>query len=172
MKLLLGFLTITLVYWLCMGSFSIVVLRVLGTNGANHFIQSCSENWNIRYSMTFRQYYSLILGAGYLGFLFFGFLIMWVSAKTKSSVFAVLVPPLLLLLPMFLHEIYNYLMRKAIGLLPHWLVDITQALRYQYLYKVGRHITCLVPIILLLYSCLTAALIFLCYREYRHKQIV
>lgn len=171
MKLLLGFLTITLVYWLCMGSFSIVVLRVLGTNGANHFIQSCSENWNIRYSMTFRQYYCLILGAGYLGFLFFGFLIMWVSAKTKSSVFAVLVPPSLLLLPMFLHEIYNYLMRKAIGLLPHWLVDITQALRYQYLYKVGRHITCLVPIILILYSCLTVALIFLCYREYRHKQI-
>lgn len=171
MKLLLGFLIITLVYWLCMGSFSVVILSALGTDGAKHFIQSCSENWNIRYSMTFQQYYWLILGAGYLGFLFFGFLIMWISAKTKSSVFAVLIPPLMLLLPMFLHEIYNYFMRKAIGLLPHWLMDIRQALRYQYLYKVGGHITCLIPIILILYSYLTIALIFLCYREYRHKQI-
>lgn len=171
MKLLLGFLIITLVYWLCMGSFSMVVLSTLGSDGAEHFIQSCSETWNIRYSMTFRQYYWLILGAGYLGFLFYGFLIMWISAKTRSSVFAVLIPPLMLLLPMFLHEIYSYFMRKVIGLLPHWLMDIGQALRYQYLYKVGGQITCLVPIILILYFCLTMVLICLCYWEYRHKQI-
>ena len=171
MKLLLGFLIITLVYWLCMGSFSMVVLSTLGSDGAEHFIQSCSETWNIRYSMTFRQYYWLILGAGYLGFLFYGFLIMWISAKTRSSVFAVLIPPLILLLPMFLHEIYSYFMRKVIGLLPHWLMDIGQALRYQYLYKVGGQITCLVPIILILYFCLTMVLICLCYWEYRHKQI-
>lgn len=171
MKLLLGFIIITLAYWLCMGSFSMVVLSALGSDGAEHFIQSCSETWNIRYSMTFRQYYWLILGAGYLGFLFYGFLIMWISAKTRSSVFAVLIPPLMLLLPMFLHEIYSYFMRKVIGLLPHWLMDIGQALRYQYLYKVGGQITCLVPIILILYFCLTMVLICLCYWEYRHKQI-
>ena len=33
----------------------------------------------------------------------------------------------MLLLPMFLHEIYSYFMRKVIGLLPHWLMDIGQA---------------------------------------------
>ena len=171
MKLLLGFLVITLVYWLCMGSFSLVVLCSLGADGASYLIQSCSENWSVRYGMTFLQFYWLILGGGYLGFLFMGFLIMWISAKTKSSVLAVLIPPLMLLLPMFLREIYSFFMRKVIGLLPHWLMDMGLALRYQYLYKVGGEIICLVPIVLILYFCLTTVLAFLCYREYRHKQI-
>lgn len=171
MKLLLGFLTITLVYWLCMGSFTLVVLCSLGADGGSHLLQSCSGNWSIRYGMTFLQFYRLILGGGYLGFLFMGFLIMWISAKTKSSVLAVLIPPLMLLLPMFLHEIYNRFLRKVIGLLPHWLMDMGQALRYPYLYKAGGDILSLVPIILVLYSCLTAVLVYLCYWEYRHKQL-
>ena len=171
MKLLLGFLIITLVYWLCIGSFSLVVLCNLGADGASHLIQSCPENWSIRYGMTFLQFYWLIVGAGYLGFLFMGFLIMWISAKTKSSIFAVLIPPLMLLLPMFLHEIYNFFMRKVIGLLPHWLMDMGLALRYQYLYKVGGEVICLIPIALILYFCMTTVLVFLCYWEYRHKQI-
>lgn len=171
MKLLLGFLIITLVYWLCIGSFSLVVLCNLGADGASHLIQSCPENWSIRYGMTFLQFYWLIVGAGYLGFLFMGFLIMWISTKTKSSIFAVLIPPLMLLLPMFLREIYSFFMRKVIGLLPHWLMDMGLALRYQYLYKVGGKIICLIPIVLILYFCMTTVLAFLCYWEYRHKQI-
>lgn len=171
-KLLLGFITITLVYWLCMGSFSLVVLSSLGADGAELMIQSCPRNWSIRYAMTFQQYYGLLLGAGYIGFLFMGFLVMWVSAKAKSSVLAVLTPSFMLLLPMFLREIYNLFLRKAIGLLPHWLMDIELALRYQYLYKVCGQVMCLVPIVLVMYSCLTLLLVFLCYWEYRRKQIV
>ncbi len=168
-KLLLGFLSITLVYWLCVGSFSLMILGSLGTDGANHMLQSHSGNWSIRYNMTFLQYYWLILGVGYLGFLFTGFLVMWVSAKTKSPIFAVLIPSLLLLLPMFLREIYSLVLRKVIGLLPHWLMDIGQALRYQYLYDVGGQVICLVPIILVLYSCLTLLLVFLSYWENRYS---
>lgn len=170
-KLLLGFLTITLVYWLCMGSFSLVVLGNLGADGAEHMIQTYPGSWNIRHNMTFLQYYRLVLGAGYLGFLFIGLLVMWISVKTKSSILAVLIPSLMLLLPMFLHEIYNLFLRRVLGMLPHWLMDIGQALRYQYLYKVGGQVICLVPIILVLYSFLTLLLVFLCYWEYRHKQI-
>lgn len=170
-KLLLGFLTITLVYWLCMGSFSFVVFHNLGTDGADNMLQSYPGNWSIRYDLTFRQLYCLILGSGYIGFLLMGFLIMWISAKTKSSVLAVLTPSVILLIPMFLHEIYSLFLRKVIGLLPHWLFDIGQALRYQYLYKIGDQVTCLVPIILVLYSCLTLLLVFLCYWEYRYKQV-
>lgn len=170
-KLLLGFITITLVYWLCMGSFSFVVLSSLGTDGAEFILQSYPRNWSVRYNMTFMQYYGLILGAGYIGFLFMGFLVMWVSAKTKSSILAVLTPSIMLLLPMFLHEIYNLFLRRVIGLLPHWLMDIELALRYQYLYKVCGKVICLVPIALVVYSSLTVLLVFLCYWEYRHKQI-
>ena len=72
---------------------------------------------------------------------------------------------------MFLREIYSFFMRKVIGLLPHWLMDMGLALRYQYLYKVGGKIICLIPIVLILYFCMTTVLAFLCYWEYRHKQI-
>ena len=170
-KLLLGFITITLVYWLCMGCFSLVVLGNLGTDGAELMLQSCPRYWSVRYDMTFLQYYGLILGAGYIGFLFMGFLVMWVSAKTKSSVLAVLIPSVMLLLPMFLREIFNPFLRKVIGLLPHWLMDIEQAIRYQYLYKVFGQVTCLVPIVLVMYSSLSILFALLCYWEYRHKQI-
>ena len=40
-----------------------------------------------------------------------------------------------------------------------------------YLYQVGGQVTSLISIILPLYSCLTLLLVFLCYREYRYKQI-
>ena len=143
----------------------------LGADGAEHMIQTYPGSWNIRHNMTFLQYYRLVLGAGYLGFLFIGLLVMWISVKTKSSILAVLIPSLMLLLPMFLHEIYNLFLRRVLGMLPHWLMDIGQALRYQYLYKVGGQVICLVPIILVLYSFLTLLLVFLCYWEYRHKQI-
>ena len=170
-KLWIGFLVITVMYWLCVGVFSLVVLGSLGTEGAEQILQSDASYWSTRYNMTFLQYYVLTVGAGYCGFLFVGFLVMWISAKTRSPILAVLIPSLLLLIPMFLHEIYSLFLRKVIGLLPHWLLDIPQAMHYVYLYQVGGQVTSLISIILPLYSCLTLLLVFLCYREYRYKQI-
>ena len=167
----IGFLAITVIYWLCVGVFSLVVLGSLGTEGAAQTLQSDASYWSTRYNMTFLQYYLLTVGSGYCGFLFVGYLVMWISAKTRSPILAVLIPSLLLLIPMFLHEIYSLFLRKVIGLLPHWLLDIPQAMQYVYLYQVGGQVTSLISIILPLYSCLTLLLVFLCYREYRYKQI-
>ena len=121
--------------------------------------------------MTFRQFYLLAIGAGYLGYLFIGFLVLWISAKTKSPVLAVLIPPLLLLLPGFLHEFYSPTMRRVIGILPDKLLDIGEAIQYLYLYTVKNHVMTAVPIVLTVYPCITVLLVFMCYREYRHKQI-
>ncbi len=121
--------------------------------------------------MTFLQKYLLTIGSGYLGYLLIGFLIMWISAKTKSPVLAVLIPSLLILLPEYLWGFYSPTMRRIIGILPDKLLDIGQAITYLYLYKIGDHITTAVPILLTVYPCFTVLLVVLCYQEYRHKQI-
>ena len=170
-KVGLGFLMITVAYWLCVSIYSSIVLGNLGTKGGNCSIQVHANYWNIREQMTLRQFYLLAIGAGYLGYLFIGFLVLWISAKTKSPVLAVLIPSLLLLLPGFLHEFYSPTMRRVIGILPDKLLDIGEAIQYLYLYTIQNHVMTAVPIVLTVYPCITVLLVFLCYREYRHKQI-
>ncbi len=170
-KVGIGFLVITVDYWLSVGVYSMIVLGSLGADGANYCIQSHVSYWKIRESMTFLQEYLLTIGAGYLGYLLIGFLIMWISAKTKSPVLAVLFPSLLILLPEYLWGFYSPTMRRIIGLLPDKLLDIGQAVEYLYLYTIGDNIMTAVPILLTIYPCLTVVLVFLCYHEYRHKQI-
>ena len=170
-KVGIGFLVITVAYWLSVGVYSMIVLGSLGADGANYCIQSHVSYWKIRESMTFLQEYLLTIGAGYLGYLLIGFLIMWISAKTKSPVLAVLFPSLLILLPEYLWGFYSPTMRRIIGLLPDKLLDIGQAVEYLYLYTIGDNIMTAVPILLTIYPCLTVVLVFLCYHEYRHKQI-
>lgn len=170
-KVGIGFLVITVAYWLSVGVYSMIVLGSLGADGANYCIQSHVSYWKIRESMTFLQEYLLTIGAGYLGYLLIGFLIMWISAKTKSPVLAVLFPSLLILLPEYLWGFYSPTMRRIIGLLPDKLLDIGQAVEYLYLYTIGDNIMSAVPFLLTVYPCLTVVLVFLCYHEYRHKQI-
>lgn len=170
-KVGIGFLVITVAYWLSVGVYSIIVFASLGTDGANYCIQSHVSYWNIRESMTLLQKYLLTIGSGYLGYLLIGFLIMWISAKTKSPVLAVLIPSLLILLPDYLRGFYSPTTRRVIGLLPDKLLDIWQAVSYLYLYTIGGNIMTAAPILLTIYPCLTVFLVFLCYHEYRHKQI-
>lgn len=166
-----GFLTITVTYWLYVGIYSLIVLGSLGTGGGNCSIQSHAEYWYIRENMTFREYYCLALAAGYIGYLLLGSLVMWISAKTKSPVLAVLIPSLVILLPDYLSGYRGNFMYYIIGLLPDRLLDISQAIQYLCLYTIGDNIMTAVPILLTIYPCLTVVLVFLCYHEYRHKQI-
>jgi len=171
-KVGLGFLIITATYWLCVGFYSLIVLGNLGTDGGSLRIQAHAGNWaNGRENMTFLQRYLLAIGAGYLGYLFMGFLVMWIAAKTRSPVLAVMMPLLLMILPKLLHEFYSPAMRRIIGILPDVLLDIGAALQYLYLYTIGDRVMTAVPIVLAVYPCITVLLVFLCYREYRHKQI-
>lgn len=171
-KIGLGFLLITMIYWLCVGGYSLTVLGSLGTGGANCFIQSHANYWYMRENITFLQKYILTIFSGYLGYLFIGFLVMWISAKTKSTVLAVLTPALLILLPEFLHNFYSPAMRRIIGILPDKLLDIGEAIQYLYLYTIEGHIMTDIPIMLMTYPCITIILVLLCYRTYRNKEIV
>lgn len=96
---------------------------------------------------------------------------MLVSAKTKSAVIAVMVPVVLIFIPSFIGNINSPLVNKIIGLLPDQLLQAGVALDYFNLYTLGGKVLGAVPVLLVLYTALTLALLPVLYREYKRKQV-
>lgn len=168
-KIKAAFVLVTALYWASILICSLFVLCYLGFDGANCPIQIL--NWKCFYNITIWQYYLLVVLGGYLGSLFFAFLTMWVSAKTKSTVFAVTVPFLLYFLPSFLSNLNHAAIDKVLALLPDRLLLLDDAVLYFDVYEIGKTVSGAVPILIGIYCILTAVLIPMMYREFRRKQI-
>lgn len=106
-----------------------------------------------------------------MGCLFISFLSMLVSAKTRSSVLAVMVPVVLIFIPSFISNINSFVVSKIIALLPDQLLQIGNALNYFNLYLIGGKVVGGVPVIMILYTILTIAIIPILYQAYRHLQV-
>lgn len=106
-----------------------------------------------------------------MGCLFFSFLNMLISAKTRSALPAVMMAVIVLFIPSFLPNIGSSVINKIIGLLPDQLLDMGHALNYFNLYSIGGRIVGEVPVILILYTVLTIVICPVLYRTYRNMQI-
>lgn len=168
-KIKAAFVLVTVLYWVSILVYSLFVLCYLGFDGANCPLQILY--WKCFYNITVWQHYLLVVLGGYLGNLFFAFLTMWVSAKTKSTVFAVTIPFILIFLPSFLGNLDNPTIDKLLALLPDRLLQINDAVRYFDIYQIGGKVFAAIPILLVLYCILTALLPPAMYREFRRKQI-
>lgn len=171
-KIKAGFLLTTLVYWISMLSFSLLTLLYLGFDGWDCPIQITFGNWKCFYNITIGQHYLLIALGGYLGNLFIALLVMWVSAKSKSSLLAVTIPYIIMFLPTFLQDFEG---TKFIGtllsLFPERLLSVGINISYFDLISFGKHVVGTLPVCFLLYSILAVVLVPVLYREYRKKQI-
>lgn len=159
------------VYWLMLILFSVVIFGIMGTDGAGCVIQIRDSSWRSFYHLTNFQEYLLTLLGGYVGTLFFSFLTVLVSAKTKSAVFAVLTPFILIFIPSFLSGITNPVIAKTIGLLPNQLLQIPQVTSTFDLYQIGSRIVSSMPILFVLYTVAAAGLYPLIYQIYRKAQV-
>lgn len=162
-----GFLIVTVLYWVPILIYMMVTLCFLGADGANCPIQL--SQWKCIYNLTYWQAWVLTVVGGYIGNLFFAFLTMWVSAKTRSSVLAVTVPFILILLPNFGVGLFS---SKLSGLLPDQLLQISQVMRYVNVYEIGSKVFGAMAILPVLYAVLSAVLVPIMYREFQRKQIV
>lgn len=124
-KIKAGFLMVTALYWGAMLIYCLFTLCYLGFGGGNCVIQW--RLWKSVYSLTMWQAAALSLVAGYIGNLFLAFLTMWISAKTKTAVFAVTAPFILLLLPSFLQGLAGWL-DKLLSFTPYNLLECYQHL--------------------------------------------
>lgn len=170
-KLLSGLVTTTVIYWAAIAVYTIVGLALLGADGAGGAFQLLK--WKAFYNITIGQAYALSVLGGYVGTLFLALLAMIVSALTRSQVVAVIVPYVLVLAANFAQSILSSweVLPQILGLLPDQLLQVAQVLDDFNLYTVFGHVTGSVPLLFLLYSALSLALIPLVYRIYRKSQV-
>ena len=109
----------------------------------------------------------MIGAGGYIGCLFLSFLSMFVSARTKSTVMAMMAPVMVLFLPSFVGNIKSPVVNKILGLLPDQLMQAGNALNFFNLYSIGGKVVGEIPVIIVLYAVLTAVLLPVLYRTYQ-----
>lgn len=170
-KIKAGFIIVTLVYFAAFILYTAITLLYLGADGWNLAIQVDWGNWKSFYNITMWQEYLIIAISGYIGCLFISFVVMMASAKTKSAVFAVMIPVILLFIPSFIGNIDHHIIQKVLGILPDRLLDTNMVLRVFNLYSFGGIVVGAIPVIMVLYTVLTVVIIPFLYQEYRHKQI-
>lgn len=170
-KIKAGFCIVTTIYFAAFLVYTGIVLLYLGIDGWNLPIQSSWTSWKSFYNITNLQKFFLIALGGYIGCLFISFLSMLVSAKTRSSVLAVMIPFILIFIPSFIANINSPFVNKVIGLLPDQLLQSGVALNYFNLYSIGGNVIGEVPVIIILYAILTVIILPILYQEYRHIQI-
>ena len=164
-KIKAGFLLVTGLYWTSVALYFLITMTCLGFSGWNCPLQL--DLWKSFYQMKLWQAWLLVSLGGYIGNLFFSFLTMWVSARTRSSMFAATVPFLLIFLPSFLDNLNNDRISKILGLFPSQLLELYQALRYFYVYDLGFTVTDAMHILPVAYGIMSLLLIPAMYREYR-----
>ena len=168
-KVKAGFLLVTGLYWAAVTLYSLITLGCLGFDGWNCPIQI--KMWKSFYHLKLWQAWCLTCLGGYIGNLFFAFLTMWVSAKTRSSMFAATVPFLLIFVPNFLDNLGNDRVSKLLGLLPDQLLQLDQALRYFNVYEIFGKVFSAISLLLPTFTALTLLLAPIIYREFCRKQI-
>ena len=166
-KIKAGFLLVTALYWGAVLIYSLMGLGVLGFEGWSCPLQV--KIWKSFYRMELWQVWVLTVTAGYIGNLFFAFFTMWVSARTRSAVFASTVPFLLVFLPNFLENLNIDALSKLLGLLPDQLLQIYQALRYFNVYDLGICVVNAMQLLLPLWAAATAILVPMMYRQFRRR---
>lgn len=170
-KIKAGFCIVSILYFAVFLLYTAMMLLYLGADGWNLPVQISWTSWKCLYHITNFQKYLLISIGGYVGCLFFSFLNMLISAKTRSALPAVMMAVIVLFIPSFLPNIGSSVINKIIGLLPDQLLDMGHALNYFNLYSIGGRIVGEVPVILILYTVLTIVICPVLYRTYRNMQI-
>lgn len=170
-KLLSGLVTTTVLYWLVIAIYTLVVLALLGADGADGAFQLLK--WKAFYNITIGQAYALSVLGGYIGVIFLALLAMLMSVLTRSQVVGVIVPYVLVLAANFAQSILSSweVLPQILGLLPDQLLQVAQVLDDFNLYTIFGHVTGSVPLLFVLYGALSLALLPLLYRVYRKSQV-
>ncbi len=167
-KLVAAILFITVVYIAMMFLYTVIVLAMLGTDGAGLAIQT--NHWISFYTLTNMQEYWMIVIGGYIGTMFILLLTMLVSAMTKSTALAATIPFIAIFIPSFVANSKYEDAGKILAVLPDCLLNINQSISLFYLYHIGGKIVGAMSVIFPLYAVLAIALCPPLYHIYRRKE--
>jgi hypothetical protein len=170
-KLKAGLICTTVLYFAMTLSFSLVLWGLIGFDGAFCPIQISGGGWKSLYHINFLEEYVIMLTGGYLGTLFFAFLTMFVSAKTRSAVISVSIPFILIFLPSFLLDLPWPQMSKILGLFPDQLLQLRNAMGVFNLYEIGGKVLTALPLLGAFYLPVTWILYPVIYRVYKKAEV-
>lgn len=168
-KVKAGFLLVTIVYWAMWLTYSGFVLVFLGADGGDTPIQSAMGDWKSFYNITQWQKYLLMTFGGYVGFLSISAMTMWVSAATKSTILAAMVPWVLIFIPSFVQNLH--FLDDVMALFPDRLLRVDESLGYFELFELFGKVVGAIPLQFAIYVPATLLLIPLIYQTYRKKQL-
>ncbi|MDK2587342.1 ABC transporter permease [Romboutsia sedimentorum] len=162
-----GLLIITVAYVIFTGLYTMIVLSVLGFDGAKCPIQF--SMWKSIYNITYFQAYLLIVLGGYVGTLFAMTLCMIVSAKTHSTVIAIIVPFIILCGLPFLSRIIT--LPQICSAFPDQLLQVYVNIKEFVLYDIGGIIIDSVSIIIPVYMIASIILQPVIYSIYKRSEV-
>ena len=152
-KVKAGFLLVTIVYWVMWLTYSGFVLAYLGADGGDTPIQSTMRDWKSFYNIT------QSIGA----------MTMWVSAATKSSILAAMVPWVLIFIPSFVQNLH--FLDDVMVLFPDRLLRVCEGLRFFEMFELFGKVVGAIPLQFAIYIPVTLLLMPLIYQTYRKKQL-
>lgn len=143
-----GFLITTVGYAVGVFIYTMIVLLVLGFDGAGCPIQF--DLWRSVYNITFFEAYLMIVIGGYVGTLFAATFSMLVSAKTHSTAIALVVPFIILCVFPFLSRIIT--LPNVCAFFPDQLLEVYIDIRELVLCEIGGKVMDVVSVIIPVYA--------------------
>lgn len=162
-----GFLITMGFYVIFVFLYTVVVLIVLGADGANCPVQL--DLWRSVYNITFLQAYLFIVIGGYIGTLFASILAMLVSALTRSTPTAIIVPFIVLCAFPFLSRIIT--LPDICAFFPDQLLEIYLDIKESGLVELGGKVTTTATVIIPVYAVVCLILQPVLYRVYKKAEI-
>lgn len=147
--------------------YTFIVLFVLGTDGAGCPVQL--DLWRSVYNITFLQAYLLIVTGGYIGTLFASTLAMFVSALTRSTPTAIIVPFIVLCTFPFLSRIIP--LPWVCSFFPDQLLEIYIDIKESGLIELGGKVMTTASAIIPIYALVCLILQPVLYRVYKKVEI-
>lgn len=167
-KIKAGFVIITAVYWSVMLLFSVIILGVLGFDGARCMIQA-GDNWSSLYNITYFQDMVFTMLGGYTANLFILMFAMLISVISSSTVVAITIPFALSCAPMFLGCIPIF--TDIMNLFPDMLLRMSAFLDDLIVYEIGGKVFGVYVILIPVYLLLSFAIVPMMYQCYKKAEL-
>lgn len=162
-----GFCIATGFYVIFVLLYTFIVLFVLGADGANCPIQL--DLWRSVYNITFLQAYIFIVLGGYIGTIFSSTLAMLVSALTRSTPTAIIVPFIVLCAFPFLSRIIT--LPGLCSFFPDQLLEIYIDIKESGLMTLGGKVTTIAAVIVPVYAVICLIFQPILYKVYKKVEI-
>ncbi len=162
-KIAAGFAIVSVFYAAFVFLYTLIVLLVLGADGADCPIQLAL--WRSVYNVTLLQAYLLIVAGGYVGTLFSSTLSMLVSAWTHSTPTAIIVPFIVLCALPFLSRIIT--LPGLCSFFPDQLLEVYIDIKESGLVSLGGSVTTIAAVIIPAYAVLCMILQPILYKSYQ-----